>query len=391
MQKGNPMGRIHNERGVILATTIFALVVIGALIAGAFFLGVSDQRVGRNGVKLTQAFAAAEAGAQTTLAEWNKDTYNAVAWSDSVMFDGWLADSTGWYRGSVRRIADMIYLIRSEGFSRDSSARQQVGGLVRLKTFELNVRGSFSTVGGLRIGGSARIDGTDTEPDDWPTCPDTEPQTAGVVTDDTTEVYAVGALPGNRLDTLSADSVHTKVFGDPELLEDPAIDTSTIFDFDELNFDSLAARRDFTLGPGTYGPRPSYVSPGGACDSADNLNWGEPWDHTDPCGTRSPIIYASGILRLTNGRGQGILIVDGDVTLAGNFEFYGPIIVRGDLGATGSDNTVHGAVIASGDGARGNLVMGDAEINYSSCALIKALAASAVGAPMRERGWLHLY
>jgi hypothetical protein len=49
------------------------------------------------------------------------------------------------------------------------------------------------------------------------------------------------------------------------------------------------------------------------------------------------------------------------------------------------------AVIASGDGPRGNLLMGNIDIDYSSCALIKALAASAVGAPMRERGWLQLY
>ena len=38
-----------------------------------------------------------------------------------------------------------------------------------------------------------------------------------------------------------------------------------------------------------------------------------------------------------------------------------------------------------------NSVLGDAVINYSSCALIKALNSSAPGSLMQERSWVTLY
>ena len=42
--------RLADERGMALAVAIFALVVVGALVAGAFFAGNLEQRTGRNAV-----------------------------------------------------------------------------------------------------------------------------------------------------------------------------------------------------------------------------------------------------------------------------------------------------------------------------------------------------
>ena len=53
---------LSNERGMALAVAIFALVVVGALVAGAFFAGTQEQRVGENSRRVTQSFGAAEAG-----------------------------------------------------------------------------------------------------------------------------------------------------------------------------------------------------------------------------------------------------------------------------------------------------------------------------------------
>ncbi len=39
---------LRDERGMALAVAIFALVVVGALVAGAFFAGTQEQRVGEN-------------------------------------------------------------------------------------------------------------------------------------------------------------------------------------------------------------------------------------------------------------------------------------------------------------------------------------------------------
>ena len=54
--------RLSNERGVALAVAVFALVVIGALVAGIFFAGRVEQQSGRNTFYAAQAAEAADAG-----------------------------------------------------------------------------------------------------------------------------------------------------------------------------------------------------------------------------------------------------------------------------------------------------------------------------------------
>ena len=54
--------RVSNERGMALAVAIFALVVIGALVAGTFFAGRLEQSSGQATVYASQAAEAAEAG-----------------------------------------------------------------------------------------------------------------------------------------------------------------------------------------------------------------------------------------------------------------------------------------------------------------------------------------
>jgi hypothetical protein len=354
-----------------LAVSIFTLAVIGGLAAGAFFVGFQEQRVGRNSMKVKQAFGAGEAGAQTQLAAWDKDVYGLMAFGDTLVFGGSLNDGSGWYRGTVRRMSDMIYWIRSEGFSRDSTARQHIGALVRLVPFELNTKGAFTTVGNTVVRGTADVSGVDTPPGGWGACGPPETARAGVALPDPTDVTTLGA---------------GSVDGTPPVMGDTTIDASSILVFGDLTFNDLVGLSDVSLAPGVYGPQPSYT--GGQCNRSDPLNWGDPIDQTTDCANHFPIVYASGNLLLATGFGQGILLVDGDLTLQGNMQFFGAIIVRGNLITAGFGNTVHGSVVASN---AGNTIDGTAQLQYSSCALEKALAAAAPGAPMRERGWAQLY
>ena len=54
--------RLTDERGMALAVAIFALVVIGALVAGAFYASTLEQRTGRNSMYAAEAAQAAETG-----------------------------------------------------------------------------------------------------------------------------------------------------------------------------------------------------------------------------------------------------------------------------------------------------------------------------------------
>jgi len=51
---------LRNERGMALALAIFALVVIGGMVAASFFAGLLEQQSGRNLLLTTEGTAAAE-------------------------------------------------------------------------------------------------------------------------------------------------------------------------------------------------------------------------------------------------------------------------------------------------------------------------------------------
>src|SRR5205085_9961924 len=70
---------LRDERGMALAVAIFALVVVGALVAGAFFAGTQEQRVGENQRRVQTSFGVAEAGAQERVLTWDPATMNKRA------------------------------------------------------------------------------------------------------------------------------------------------------------------------------------------------------------------------------------------------------------------------------------------------------------------------
>src|SRR3989442_7071208 len=67
---------LRDERGMALAVAIFALVVVGALVAGAFFAGTQEQRVGENQRRVQTSFGVAEAGVQERVMRWLPDSIN---------------------------------------------------------------------------------------------------------------------------------------------------------------------------------------------------------------------------------------------------------------------------------------------------------------------------
>ncbi|MEX0691140.1 MAG: hypothetical protein WD043_04800 [Gemmatimonadales bacterium] len=367
----------RNERGIALPMAIFALVVIGGMVAGSFFIATQEQAVGRNSVRLQQAFSAAEEGAQLQMANWQSATYNAMIVGDSVTFSGTLSTGTGWYRGSIRRLSQMMFLVRSEGFNRDSSSRQQVGMLARLRLIEIDIQGALTTQGDTKIGGSSFISGHDTPPGAWTGCPATTDALAGIRINPGASITTSGC---NNLDCVT---------GDPQVEYDSEVTEESMTTFGDLTFDELRALASFEMTGGTYKIEP--VVNNGRCQTETLTNWGDPIDPTSPCNDYFPIIWVNGDLNINQLMGQGVLIVDGDLSVQGGFQFYGPVIVRGFLKTTGTGGHFNGGVVAANVALEQNTVLGDAVINYSSCALIRALTASASADLLQERSWINLY
>jgi len=98
---------LRDERGMALAVAIFALVVAGALIAGAFFAGNQEQRIGQNSLRVQQSFGVGEAAINEVMRNWRPEVYNAmrVYPADSFVFSPTTSGGgTGSYAGVIRKL-----------------------------------------------------------------------------------------------------------------------------------------------------------------------------------------------------------------------------------------------------------------------------------------------
>ena len=146
---------------------------------------------------------------------------------------------------------------------------------------------------------------------------------------------------------------------------------------------------------GSTGPLNNLAPVGDAatCNTASPSNWGEPYRGIGTiagCYDYFPIIHVIGDLSLTGGYGQGILLVDGDLSVQGGFEWFGPVIVLGHVTTSGTGGHFNGGVMAADVNLEQNTVLGNAVVTYSSCTIIRALTASANARLLKERRWMDL-
>jgi hypothetical protein len=269
-----------------------------------------------------------------------------------------------------------LFLVDVTGTSASGLARQRLGTFVKLVPLDVEIEASLTTRGSVRRSGNGEIDGRDRSPTGWNQCgpPDNK---AGIRIPDARDVN-----PSN---------CPSCIRGQPPVDEDPSIDDATFFEFGNLGWDGLVALANKTGFPLNNPRAQPSLTAGGECDMADRENWGDPLTQGAPCNEYFPVIYAPGDLVLNQGVGQGVLIVDGDLSVQGNFEFYGIVIVKGRLATAGQgagDIHFRGAVMAANVDLADNRVAGNASIQYSSCVVHRAQLAAAMGTPLRSRGWI---
>lgn len=365
------------SRGVALPLAVFALVILGALVACAFFLGLQEARLGRNALALQEARAAAEAGADLAVERWVPSVANALPVGDSVLLGGALAVDAGPYRGSVRRLNRDLFLVRSEGFSRRGTARQEVGLLVRLDPVPFPAAAALSADDTVRLSGSPLIDGTDRSPPGWTDCSSSlAAPIAGI------RVPAAGDV-----DRTGCDG--SCVIGAPAL----AVDSTVGGSIDEAWVAVAGLRSQAkSLPAGSIVPTPTVLpGPPNACETSAPTNWGDPDDPSAACGRYFPVLWAEGDLTLIGGRGQGVLVVGGDLTLENGARFYGAVLVRGRVVVADAASAVFGSVKAGRAELDGAALVAMPSVAYSSCALGHALNGTASAAPLSERRWVDLY
>ena len=382
----------NRREGFALAAAIAAIVVIGGLIAGAFFASTQDYRQGRNTLASQAAFATAELGLNAGLTAWNTDTALALpvgtVRTTKVLPAGAPAGDSARLR--VTKLNPLTFWLVSDGWSKTggSDYHARTNTIVRLSLMTFNTEGGLVAKGAVKVGGNSKINGNGAAPAGWDCNGIENKNTAGVATADTSQVTTSGS------GTITGQP--------PKVQTSSAGNDDTYNMFGTTSFDSLAAQADIKLTTTNISPQPKVSADGTQCVKTDPIsgavvetNWGDPVKDGGPCESYFPTIYAPGNLEIQTGKGQGILLVNGDMTITGNFEFFGVVVIKGMLSLKGtgmSEGKITGVVLAQGaDLGEKNELLGNANIQYSNCAIQKALQGSAQVSRATQRAWAELF
>ncbi|MGB7212807.1 MAG: hypothetical protein WBC97_09275 [Gemmatimonadales bacterium] len=379
------MTRRSDERGIALILAVFALVVIGALVAGIFYTAQLEQRSGGNVLAGQQAADAAQSGIDYAIANWSNAWTTMGAGNSISIANTQLGTSPEYFSATVTALNGFTYLMTSTGQVKNGSgnvlATRAYGMIYKKNIPSLNVQSAVTVAGGVSIGGSAALSGNDATPGGggpWATTCAGQPTAnqPAVRTDSNASTHGNPAIVGG----ISAN--------------DTTVGT-TITDVNQA-YNTFINSANVTIASGTITGASPVLTAGHTCNKTSSSNWGDPTNGagytvgattTYPCASYFPIIHVTGNLKVTGNIGQGILLVDGDFTSGGGFTFYGLVIVKGSIQKGVGNSTFYGGVLSE----TANIVddfSGNITINYSSCAVNTAVSQSAVARPIVQRPFI---
>jgi Tfp pilus assembly protein PilX len=383
-----PVRRLKARKGFAMFMALGALVIIGVLVAGSSYVTLQETRLGQNSIVQTRAFSAAEYGLNKIQADWDK-TPNLVMANGASFDTSYTLDGQGTCQVRYTRLNNETFWIVSEGraaagnaLSATRTAVKRVGAILRLRIPTIRANGAITTAGNINVQGSPQVNGLNNIPPGWTGCDATAPNKAGIVATPTATVSI---------------QKPTQVIGVPQVVRDAlAADDNTYIRYGDETWNTLVTQANITI---TNGTGPNLAQPtlraDGSCRKEDPANWGEPSrvaGYVEACINYFPIIYSTTSLHLNSGRGQGILLVEGDVRINGNFEWFGLIVARDDITKGNGTATIRGAVMArNAELTDASAVTGNININYSQCALERAMRGSASVLQAKERAWAELY
>lgn len=377
------------RRGMALILTLIVVVVLAVLSTGAIISSMQDFRGGRNALVEQRAFAVAEYGLNAEISDWDRSrnlpppTGMAIGAIDSANV---FVAETDTAKVFIQRLTDNTFWVRSVGRAsignEQLEAQRMTNMVVRIAYPTINPGGAITTAGNIRVQGSAEITGRNTNPSGWTQC-------ANIAGRDT---FAISYAPGRSVNIQKPELVTGGVNADPA-----AGDSNTYVRYGTESWNSLVAAADIRLPGGTYRPEP--VGTATTCSYGNTTNWGEPLrvsgggaTYTAGCKDYFPIIYVDGTATISSGRGQGVLLVNGDVRTVGNFQWYGLIIARDDIvKGAGTFDMWGSAMSRNANVDDQNSVVGNSMFRWSKCAVESALRGSAILTRTKERSWTQLY
>lgn len=383
------MSSRRNRGGFALPAVIGALVIIGILVTAGFYMARQELRIGVASNHANMAVNIAQAGANEVMANWNGyQLGNIAAWDDTTLTG---TAAGGNWSVKIMNNNNFNYFLTAtgnvtEGGAMWAGASRVIGIAAKILFANINPPAALTTRGQVTVAGTSDVIGTNYTPPTW------SPYCTGLATNDTTGVL---------LDDVTGGNPSTKgggaIVGNPPFTEDSTIVDSTFTNFGDMNwaeltqFAQIEGKEITSLGVTINNTSPVVTS--GRCDTAVLTNWGDSVP-TAPCGSYFPLIYHAGDVAIqSNGFGQGILLVEGDLQLRGGYTFFGIIIVQGTFSTGSGSNRVFGAVLASNAADLNQSFLGTGVIQYSRCAVTRSVlnnASLSRARPLDARSWVDL-
>ena len=374
------------ESGFALPVAVFALVIMGLIMTGAFFMARQEGRMGVASEHAGLAFYLTEQGLVDLMANWNSALFGALPdWGDTTVTRDY--PGVGRVTARVTKMTDNLYFVDADGTvtrggAMLSGASRRVGVTVRLATADIDPPAALTVRGPTTLQGTAEVHGEDEVPGGWGgVCPGTLENKPGILTDNASQVGSQGSAV---------------ITGDPAVEEDTSIADSTFTQFGDLTWADLTDMADLRLGGGTINNTSPDSTTTGVCNTGQAFptNWGNPLNPGAACFNWYPIIHITGSANMQSGGvGQGVLLVDGNLDLRGGFGFYGIIIVQGSMVTQGSGNRVYGGVMASNANFENQGLVGGSVVTNSTCALSRAIRNNSNLTrvrPLASRSWVDL-
>lgn len=372
------------RRGIALFASLVAVLLLAFLAIASMHLALGDFRRTRDEGTMRGAANAADAGAYDVARRWSSTPHEVTPIGTSIGPDTLLLNGSSAVSLTTRTSRTTWWTV-STGSAGDSLqrtlSRRRVQVAYRLALPEILANAALVARDSITVAGGARVVGTDTTLAAW-----------GALCPSISHVAAIAMPDTTRLCDGSCGGSGGRVSGLPALVADPgAALTSRYRVFGGETWSSLTRNATIVLSPGSVvTPAPAVAA--GRCDRTPSDNWGDPGG-AGPCGTYAPLIWATGDVELRGGAGQGVLLVDGDLTISAGARFAGVVIARDDVRSQGIGGTLLGSVLA-GDASVApgdhSLLDGASLVQRSRCAVDLALEWSARLIPMAGRPWAPL-
>jgi hypothetical protein len=384
-----PLGRV--EQGGFAMVVVVVATAIGSLLALASLArGNVEMRSGMGMALSNEAFFAAETGINAELADLPTTQLASLAPLDSLDL-GWkqtVGESE--YRAVFRRVDDgngvvQLFTLEVEGRTEGGvAAGRRITSHLVYNDASWKFDAAAKVRGRVRMDSGTSISGRDANPPGWTEerCDDVTLEDAkGLVMQDTIQKSGQGE---HNLD------------GVPALDQDPMIDDATFESSGEIDWGELNDIAGHTIGCQGCGkkrfrPRATTmtdpITGQQVCNTNDPHNFGSQ-DPDHPCYNYFPVVrIADGGALMEGGDryAQGIFIVDGaELDIENPMTFAGIILSRG---CHEIDDRIFGAIVddeypgAHCAASERGMYLDDrtADVNYSQCAVKRALENSALG------------